>query len=102
MFLHSPTLSLILFGIVLIGAKKVFDMLVKVFGSPFKSVPVQRVRRSAFIVVGMSIGIMAAPLLIPFGGPFRAIVAIVYMIYIGCGLWQVWAWFYGSDKSAGK
>ena len=64
--------------------------------------PVQRVRRSAFIVVGMSIGIMAAPLLIPFGGPFRAIVAIVYMIYIGCGLWQVWAWFYGSDKSAGK
>ncbi len=37
MFLHSPTLSLILFAIVLIGAKKVFDMLVKVFGSPFKS-----------------------------------------------------------------
>ena len=31
MFLHSPTLSLILFAIVLIGAKKVFDMLVKVF-----------------------------------------------------------------------
>lgn len=100
MFLHSPTLSLILFAIVLIGAKKVFDALVKVFSSPFKQVPIARVRRSAFIIVGMSIGVMAAPLLIPFGGPMRLLVMVVYLIYVGSGLMQVWSWFSGSKPDA--
>ncbi|HNH74502.1 MAG TPA: hypothetical protein PKN86_08105 [Candidatus Obscuribacter sp.] len=101
MIASSAFLSLLLFGIVLIGAKKVFDALVKVFSSPFKQVPIARVRRSAFIIVGMSIGVMAAPLLIPFGGPMRLLVMVVYMIYVGSGLMQVWSWFSGS-KPDGK
>jgi hypothetical protein len=96
MFLSHPTLSLILFAIVLVGAKKVFAVLVKMFS--FSHVPEATRRRAAFMVVGTSIALMAAPLIIPFGGPFRLLVALVYMLYIGCGLWQVWAWYYGKSQ----
>ncbi|MBN8662427.1 MAG: hypothetical protein BWY75_00316 [bacterium ADurb.Bin425] len=100
MILSSSIFSLALFLVVLIGAKKVFDALVKFFSSPFKSVPIQRVRRSAFIVVAISIGVMAAPLLIPFGGPARVVVFALYTIYLGCGFWQVWTWFQGSENTS--
>ncbi|MDX1990481.1 MAG: hypothetical protein SFV17_27555 [Candidatus Obscuribacter sp.] len=97
MFLSHPTLSLMLFAIVLVGAKKVFAVLVKMFA--FSHASEAKRRRAAFMLVGTSIALMAAPLIIPFGGPFRLLVALLYMLYIGCGLWQVWAWYYGSDRT---
>ncbi len=99
MIMHSPLLSLILFAVVLLGARKIFKAVTSFTQGLFKSMSPQRVRHVAFTVIGLSIMVMAAPLLIPFGGPFRLVVMLVYMLYAGCGLWQVFSLFYGRDDT---
>lgn len=102
MLFSHPFISLLLFAIVAVGANKIYKAIVAAVSKTFKSASPRRVQHVAFTVVAASIMLMAAPLLIPFGGPVRGLVMLVYLAYVGCGLWQVWSWYYGRDNVSAK
>lgn len=91
--LISGITSLVVLGIILLGARKVYLGAVHAFLKLFKKANVEHVERVAFITIGVTILIMVAPLLIPFGGPVRLIVLALYALYGIGGLVQVWHWF---------
>ena len=94
MIISHPFISLLLFAIVAIGAKAMHDSIVSLITKLFKSCSPKVVKHVAFTVVAASVMLMTVPLLIPFGGPVRAVVMVLYLVYAGSGLWQVWSFFY--------
>lgn len=102
MLATSSILSLALFAIVILGAVKVYKALINFFAKLFKKVAPEKIQRVTFIIVSISILIMAAPLLIPFGGPIRLIILSLYVLYCGCALWQIWAWINSFKKPTSK
>lgn len=102
MFISHPIISLILFAVVAFGASKVFRFISHHCNRLMPSIGERRVKHIAWTVVGRSLALMAAPLLIPFGGPVRTMIMLIYVVYVSVSLWSVYTGYFGRDNTESK
>ena len=91
--------STLLILIVALGARKVWKSLVWLLSRPFKhpsETRVAHIKRAAFIVVAITVVAVPLPYNIPFNGAIRTGIWLLYLLYAGLGLFQIYDFFVGK------
>ena len=99
MVLFGSTFSLLLLGVILLGAYKVWMGITHLLSKPFHQTEERHIKKISFIVVAVSVLLMVAPFLIPTALGFKEFVGVLYIIYGGTSVYQIYSWF-NKDKSA--
>lgn len=84
--------SLILLGIIGLGAFKVWRLLVGLFSKPFSTPNLTKIRKVAFLIVALVVVSMLTPFLLPFNSTLRLVIYGAYALFAVLGLSQIWDW----------
>lgn len=85
-------LSLVLLGIIGLGAFKVWRLLVILFSKPFSTPNLPKIRKAAFLIVALLVVSMLTPFLLPFNSTLRLVIYGAYALFAVLGLSQIWDW----------
>lgn len=91
----SGIVSLILLGVIGLGAFKVWRVLVTLFSKPFSTPNLPKIRKVAFLIVALLVVSMLTPFLLPFNSTLRLVIYGAYALFAVLGLSQVWDWVNG-------
>jgi len=99
MLIFSSGASLLLLSVILLGAYKVWMGITHLLSKPFHQTEERHIKKISFICVAVSVLLMVSPFLIPTALGFREFVGVLYIIYGGTAVYQIYSWF-NKDKSA--
>jgi|GEM_PF-4115950 len=99
MLIFSSAFSMLLLAVILLGAYKVWMGITHLLSKPFHQTEERHIKKVSFIVVAVSVLLMVSPFLIPTALGFREFVGVLYIIYGGTSVYQIYSWF-NKDKSA--
>lgn len=91
----SGIVSLVLLGIIGLGAFKVWRLLVTLFSKPFSAPNLPAIRKVAFLIVALFVVSMLTPFLLPFNSTLRLAIYGAYALFAVLGLSQIWDWVSG-------
>ncbi len=91
----SGIVSLVLLGVIALGAFKVWRLLVRWFSKPFQTPPLATIKKVAFLIVALTVVSMLTPFLLPFNSSIRLGIYVAYAVYAVLGLSQIWDWVSG-------
>jgi|JI61114C2RNA_FD_contig_31_3832767_length_1216_multi_4_in_0_out_0_2 hypothetical protein len=92
-------IGLLFAAIIALGARKVWLFVVHLLSKMFHHEA--GIKKGAFIVIVVTVMLMAAPLIMPFSPALRMVVWALYLLYAGLGLYQVYDWLpFGKSKDS--
>ncbi|MBS1993979.1 MAG: hypothetical protein JSS83_25885 [Cyanobacteria bacterium SZAS LIN-3] len=105
MLIFSSSFSLLLLGVILLGAYKVWMGITHLLSKPFHQAEERHIKKISFIVVAITVLMMVSPFLIPTALGFKEFVGVLYIIYGGTSVYQIYSWFNrdsGDKKDSSK
>jgi uncharacterized membrane protein YkvI len=78
--------TLILLGIIITGAYHCWMGVTHLLSKPFHQTEERHIKKWSGIIIGVSILLMAAPLIIPSSMGFKEIIGVLYIVYGGTAL----------------
>jgi len=100
MLIFGSTFSMLLLGVILLGAYKCWMGVTHVLSRTFfHQVEERHVKKISFFLIAVSILFMVSPFLIPRVLGFNVVIEALYAVYGGTAVWQLYSFY---DKHFGK